>query len=580
MDYKIIPYDIDSLDSEIYDEIKNTPEWNGIYKDDPILKMFIYIIKYYISLDLNNINNTFIDFFPNISNSSEVIYKFASFIGLPINGYRSANGSVRFYLDNPYQYQIIIPKGTQIKSVNDIIYTTIENKTIDPGEIEVEVDVIQGVFVNHNYISNGDINQFYSLDYFQDDTQLIVSVDGEEWSRVDNFLDTNSSDKVYKFGFTKNGFYIQFGNGENASIPLNGSNISIELVETKGIKGRIYSKNLLTTLISSIYDINNNIVKVNVTNDNAITNGTDIDNVNLIKKNIPLYFSYNPYLYTREDYENYMKVNNNVLDCKVYAGFEIYPLNNKLWNNIYLMVTLKSGQKLTPSDLTYFNNYLNEKKSLFMVNKVFRDVERLPIETIVGIKLYNSNLTQREINEIKNQIDEIVIKYFDLDLLVSEGKSIYRNINSTDLSTTIINNIPKIKKTNIIFKTVEPIQDINPLDIIYGKKLLYNNIDEDSLYLYVGNTVNLGVFENGFLIVNDEFTGKIEATVIERSGEYVVTVSFVGVSLRDEILTNNVKYPQKTLKIKSNTKNNYDVIINENNLIPVYEIHSINILNQ
>ena len=74
MDYKIIPYDIDSLDSEIYDEIKNTPEWNGIYKDDPILKMFIYIIKYYISLDLNNINNTFIDFFPNISNSSEVIY--------------------------------------------------------------------------------------------------------------------------------------------------------------------------------------------------------------------------------------------------------------------------------------------------------------------------------------------------------------------------------------------------------------------------------------------------------------------------------------------------------------------------
>lgn len=110
---------------------------------------------------------------------------------------------------------------------------TLNKCRMDTGKQYVISPVVQGrtVFDDPLGSSNGTPNQSFETtrDYFIDESETLT-VDGEEWSRVDNFLSSGPQDKHYVVELSDNDRAVfRFGDGVLGLIPTIGqSNISVE----------------------------------------------------------------------------------------------------------------------------------------------------------------------------------------------------------------------------------------------------------------------------------------------------------------------------------------------------------------
>ncbi|MGA2436355.1 MAG: hypothetical protein ABSG25_13845, partial [Bryobacteraceae bacterium] len=282
--YIPISYDYSTLYQNIFTKLQQQSEWSNISENDTLLQLLNTILTTKETGLFAAINNTFVDFFPNVSSADELVYMFADYIKMTVNGVLSATMNETFYLASSYSLDIIIPSGTQVSNGN-ITYTTLGDAVLQAGNLSIDIPAVQGVWKYTSNVSDGSNYQQYFI-YVENDTSRIqVTVNGTPWTLVNNFFYSTSTDKVYAIKIVYNGVYVLFNDGVFGAKPLSGDMVVVTYLQSMGSSGNIYSSGTVTTLASQIFDINHTNVTnlISVTNNETATDGYDGDTVATIQ---------------------------------------------------------------------------------------------------------------------------------------------------------------------------------------------------------------------------------------------------------------------------------------------------------
>ncbi len=569
----ILNYNYDDIKNDIKDKIRLKSEWSDIELDNSIVDLFLDMLTYYLMLDVNAFNSMFQDSIPYISGSERVLYDFCNLIGYDINEDKSAEGEVVFYVDGVNNIDsITIPYGTEVSGKNNKVYTTVETVKINNNESEVVCKVKQGRFKSEVYKSSGEIDIIFRIYTRADKKNIKVYVNNEEWKMVDSLLFSKNNDKHFSVKIFYDNFIVIFGNGINGVVPSLGSEIRIVYLETDGADGNVKKAGVIDNIISNIYydnllndDGSKKEAEVFVRNDSYILGGQDREDLISIRNNIKRYFSYISYLWTKEDYENYLKTNEYIMDVKIYNGWELYDSVDK-YMIVYCYVVLNNQQKLNDYIKRELNEFLNNERKMFNLQFEFKDVEYIDVICNVYCKLKNKNYTLYELDSVKNMINDLLVDYFNLQKLKNERKDIIRDIYNSDIIYLIMNNVSNVSYIDIKLQSRELLFETDG-KTFYDKNIIYNEIKLNYCYLYIEEN-NIGYFDSNFhfVLTDNNYSSKIIVN------SYIDNYNII-IQVLDEDLKNSKKF-----YLVSDTKNLNDLLVKNTGVVFVLGLYKLEVI--
>lgn len=138
---------------------------------------------------------------------------------------KAATGSIRVTLDAVYGSNTLIPRHTLIltkESGNPQTFRTTADILVLAGQTTANGPIKHSRIQADTFDTTLEPNQRYRLTErpFLDDGSMVVTIDGEEWEQVDNFLDSTGASLHYTVEVDENDYgYIVFGDGINGVIP-------------------------------------------------------------------------------------------------------------------------------------------------------------------------------------------------------------------------------------------------------------------------------------------------------------------------------------------------------------------------
>jgi len=198
----------------------------------------------------------------------------------------------------------LIPKDLNL--VDSIGNTWKVSKTVavNPSILEVMVSAIQVSKVDFYKLgtSTGEANQKFLLPEDYSHNSLEVVIDGQIWTRKETLGFSSPIDKHFTVElYADNKIYLIFGNGVTGDIPLSTKDIYISYYSTKGINGNI-PKNQTFTVTDTL--IIPNGFTLTITNPNPAYGGFELEDIDRLRKNIPISLRTLNRAVTRQDYED------------------------------------------------------------------------------------------------------------------------------------------------------------------------------------------------------------------------------------------------------------------------------------
>lgn len=265
-----------------------------------------------------------------------------------------------FVLSSAQTTDTIIPAGTRVKtqasySESEIYFETVSDLVIPAGKLGNEISngkylytvkVVQGVSVSGELLgsSTGSKDQSFKLNYTPVilDSILVMINEGygfEKWERVDNFIDSTSTSKVYTVTINDNDeAVITFGDGIFGKIPFvynNGIYCSYRV--GGGEQGNVGAMKICL-LDSSIA-----LVAETFNPSTADVEGHNKESLEEIKVNAPVYYRTIWGAISASDFAEVIKA--NFLEIDKTASYSAGENQKDI--NIYVL--LKNGSPLTTS---------------------------------------------------------------------------------------------------------------------------------------------------------------------------------------------------------------------------------------
>lgn len=215
-----------------------------------------------------------------------------------INGYDAkrkigASGTIKLSavetFDSPPTTTISIPKYT-IFSNGDYNYSTTEAYTLTPSDNFIEVQVLQGTPIIETFEAQGlNLEEFSITNNSIENNNYLLYVNNELWTEVDDIREALPEEEAYEIinELDASGIIIRFGNrifGKKLEL---GDNVRLEYFETSGEQGNISGSNQITSVVSTIFDSNNQKVDIFVTNEDKLTGGSAIESKESIRETAP-----------------------------------------------------------------------------------------------------------------------------------------------------------------------------------------------------------------------------------------------------------------------------------------------------
>lgn len=187
---------------------------------------------------------------------------------------------------------ITIPKDTVITDPQGVQFLTTRVGYIGEGLTSTLIPARQqSIIALHNlFVSTGAADQVYVLPYSYEDRTLYIEVNDTPWTMVENFGFSRVTDTHFIVGINNDNLpYVQFGDGLNGAIPAGGATIKASYRITQGVRGNVAAQTL-TTLGSNITIPSQDpaISEITVNNINASSGGLDIEDIERIRKSVPL----------------------------------------------------------------------------------------------------------------------------------------------------------------------------------------------------------------------------------------------------------------------------------------------------
>lgn len=301
----------------------------------------------------------------------------AKFRGYDVNRKRGATGNLRLSAsssyDSPPAKNISIPKYSQFSNRDVIYFATTSADVITTTDNYIDTPVVQGIPRVSTQIAVGEAYEELEVvnDSFDNDNYFLT-VNGEEWTEIDDLNNAISTDKVFtlknKIDFS--GIDVQFGNDIFGKKLTAGDTVVITYIETLGIEGNISSTNIVTSVVSTLYDIDSDPVTVYCKNTETLDGGQDEDGIETIRTEAINTFQSGNRVISGTDYETKFKEKNYIQNAVVWGAYEYNLINNlDPWtfissqsNVVHVSAYTPAGEQLSDSQKTELIAYVNDYK--------------------------------------------------------------------------------------------------------------------------------------------------------------------------------------------------------------------------
>ncbi len=354
--------------------------------------------------------------------------------------------------DSTYALNIPVPKYTVFSNDDDIKVSTTIGENLLASESYRELAVVQGIPKTATFIANGDTYETFTIssDSFAS-AYYEIYVNDVLWTEVNDLRSSSSIDTDYEFNnlldFT--GIKIKMGNDIFGKKLANGDVILIKYIETLGIEGNVLSTGIITTVESTITDIDDEKVELYCINTVRIDGGLGAEALEDIRTDAPTIFQAGNRASAKEDYKIIAKQHEYVYKITCWGVYE-YNLDNNLdlWtfleseeNVVNLSAITSGGLNLTDAQKSAVITYLNSYKSPTDIVQ-FTDVEFIyMIFNVQTFVLDRSNpLSTVKAAILANLLTEYDYTNMDFETNVYETnwKSFIEDITGVDHHTSYI----------------------------------------------------------------------------------------------------------------------------------------------
>lgn len=329
----------------------------------------------------------------------------------------------------------------------------------------INIPYIQGEIESQTFTSDGSSLQTYNpiVSGMTDHENVAVTVNGEEWKKVDSLYDMSADDgdtggKCFMVKSSINiGLTVIFGNGNFGKIPPSGAKIVITYIKSAGANGNTTQQSLTYSFTDTGVDEYGNDVDLNeVLQVETITPpllGCDYEDPEFTKLIAPK-ASKSFVLATPENYVSFLSKYNQYSYIYAYNTKDDYDLYDD--NIIYLKILPNIKKKLS-STQDYFE--VPQKEFILDENEK-QSIENALVNS--GRMLVNSEvkIISPEINRF---IINIIIKYFD-----SCDKNVIRTDIRNQLSTYFLNiNRNDIIPLSDIISLIEGVDGVDTCNVFF-----------------------------------------------------------------------------------------------------------------
>ena len=197
-------------------------------------------------------------------------------IGYKMPWYRSATCSA--VLQTTHSTPITIPAFTQFMTEDGISYATVNSYSGLTEISPITVDIVQGIpQTQQGYIVNSitDLGRIYLSNQMVDQSNFLLTINGQTWTQIDNFLDASTAGRYFEFSVDSDNLpYLQLVPYYQDFPELSAGNIAsstfiLKYLVSSGSSGTI-GANALRQIVSPIME--NGAL---VTNTISIASNTD-----------------------------------------------------------------------------------------------------------------------------------------------------------------------------------------------------------------------------------------------------------------------------------------------------------------
>lgn len=402
---------------------------------------------------------------------------------------------------------ISIPKYTQFSSDDDTKFVSKNDYVLTTTDKYIEIDIIQGIPQSYTYIASGDDFEEFSIENENIENSFYeLFVNGVKWTKLNNIYEADSTDTNYELTniIDFSGIYIKFGNNINGKKLNNGDVILFRYINTEGFNGNISSSNSITTVDSTILDIDNSAVDIFVKNEDSLVGGLDFEEIEDIRKNAPEIYQTGDRASNNNDYRQIVLSEfSYVLKAIVWGTYENnIDEGNNPWthvaldtNNVYLS-TIRSdlSESLSTAQKLEISERLNNYKA---PTDIVQFVDGVKIPIIFTVTAYISDKTYT-ITQVKNNIRTQLESTYAL-----ENREFFQHIRFSDYQREI-DEVEGVDYHHTTLKFYDDNTFNNTFNVTLSIPIF--PITPGSVEVYVKDTVNDTA---EFLIATDDGSGNI-----------------------------------------------------------------------
>lgn len=498
MDNKRIPtteLDFDKIKANLKEYLKGQTQFQDYDFEGSSLSILLDVLAYnthYNSLYTNlAINEAFLD---SASKRSSVV-SLAKELGYVPGSATCSQATINFTVNGAADDILELPKFTNFQaSLNNVtynFYTTDNTYAYKNGTTHTFPNIVikEGTPLTMQYVVS-DTSKYVLPNVNVDLNTLRVTVQENStstvyvtYTRAENIVNVDSTSTVYFIKELDDKTYeIEFGNGVVGKALQSGNIVNMEymtcnLSEPNGIKTFSYQGTQLgtSTQVQTVI---------------GATNGSDLEDVDVIKWNAPRAYSAQNRAVTLEDFKsiiyNYYP---NAQAVNVWGGESMSPPK---YGNVYISIKPKDKDNLTTEEKDYLLiDVLGPRKTVTIHPKIV-DAQYINIQLDVTF-YYNPALTARSPADLANLVKNTVIDYNNVHLLRFDGIFKYSNLlkDIDDTEPSIVSNIVTVK----LHRDIEPIYDQAPdYELNLGNPIYNSGVPEESIKstgIYVQNVPNL-----------------------------------------------------------------------------------------
>lgn len=498
MDNKRIPtteLDFDKIKANLKEYLKGQTQFQDYDFEGSSLSILLDVLAYnthYNSLYTNlAINEAFLD---SASKRSSVV-SLAKELGYVPGSATCSQATINFTVNGAADDILELPKFTNFQaSLNNVtynFYTTDNTYAYKNGTTHTFPNIVikEGTPLTMQYVASN-TSKYVLPNVNVDLNTLRVTVQENStstvyvtYTRAENIVNVDSTSTVYFIKELDDKTYeIEFGNGVVGKALQSGNIVNMEymtcnLSEPNGIKTFSYQGTQLgtSTQVQTVI---------------GATNGSDLEDVDVIKWNAPRAYSAQNRAVTLEDFKsiiyNYYP---NAQAVNVWGGESMSPPK---YGNVYISIKPKDKDNLTTEEKDYLLiDVLGPRKTVTIHPKIV-DAQYINIQLDVTF-YYNPALTARSPADLANLVKNTVIDYNNVHLLRFDGIFKYSNLlkDIDDTEPSIVSNIVTVK----LHRDIEPIYDQAPdYELNLGNPIYNSGVPEESIKstgIYVQNVPNL-----------------------------------------------------------------------------------------